>query len=387
MTFSSRRRTRRAGFTMIEMLISMVVLSLVMGAAVSVLRSQSKNFRKGGASMDLNQNARFTMSATERVLRTLGSGVPTSQPMLVYADANTIVFNANFASDVQDGEAVYINPDLPATSVSSISTATLVTIPGTVITYPPMNYLLTGTTPSRAETIMLYFRSDSSTADPNDYVLMQRVNNTTAEMISKNVRAYSGRPFFQYWFDSTTVGGSTFSRQVATARLPVRHTAAMHGSTADTGASALADSVKMVRINFVVTNGILSADSASRQFSTAIQISNNGLVNLKTCGSAPLNANSFLGTSPATGAVQLTWLPSADESSGEADVQGYNLYYRLASALSWDTYATQAAGLPADTVYRTGLMADSTYVFGIAAQDCSPQESSSLSTVTIHVQP
>ena len=35
------RTERRAGFTMVELLIAMVVLSVVMGAAVSVLRSQS----------------------------------------------------------------------------------------------------------------------------------------------------------------------------------------------------------------------------------------------------------------------------------------------------------------------------------------------------------
>jgi prepilin-type N-terminal cleavage/methylation domain-containing protein len=377
----------RAGFSMLEMLIALVVLSLVMGSAISVLRSQSRNFRRGGASMDLNQNARFAMSNMERTIRSLGVGTPNDQPMLVYADANTFVFNANFASNINDGSAVYINPDLPATAINSITTATPITLPGTAIAYPPRNYTWGAATPSRAETISFTFRADSSTADPNDFVLMERINNTPAEMVARNIRAYPGRPFFEYWYDSLTTAGTVFSKQVRAAQLPIYHSVAQHAGVADVGSSAFADSVKLVRVNLVVTNGLTDADSTSRRFSTMISIPNNGLLNLKTCGAAPLNAQAFNVVSPSSGAVELTWLPSADETTGEQDVSGYNLYYRLAADPTWTSWTTQAAGLAAYDVNAGGFTPDQDYVFGIAAQDCTPQESTFLTTANVHTLP
>ena len=387
----SSRPAARGGFTMLEMLIALVVLSLVMGSAITVLRSQSRNFQRGGASMDLNQNARFAMSDMDRTIRTLGVGTPNGQPMLVYGGANAFVFNANFGSNINDGSAVYINPDLPATSINAITTATPITLPGTTITYPPMNYTWGAATPSRAETISFYFRADSSTPDPSDFVLMERVNNTPAEMVARHIRAYPGRPFFQYWYDSLTTAGTVFSKPVPAARLPIYHSAAQHASVADVGASAFADSVKLLRVSFVVTNGLTTQDSTTRQFSSMIPIPNNGLLNLQTCGAAPLNANAFTAaalSAPApSGSVRLTWLPSADETTGEQDVSGYNLYYRLALDPTWTSLTTQAAGQASYDITVSGFLTDRDYVFGIAAQDCTPQESTFLVTANVHTLP
>jgi hypothetical protein len=367
---------------MVELLIALVIMSTVMGAMVSVLRSQSLGFRKGGASMDLNQNARYAMSTLERVIRTAGSGTATSQPMLIYADTSVIAFNSNFATDVADGLAVYVNPNLPATAIDAITTATPITIPNSAVVYPTMNYFWSGPTPSRAETIIFYFRPDSSTADPSDFVLFQQVNNTRPELVAKNIRHWSGRPFFQYWSDNTTNLGVTSIQAVAAGRLPIQHTAPAHGSTADTAASALTDSVRAMRVNMVVTNGLTNSDSTSRQFSTMIYIPNNGLAQPTTCGDVPLNGSSLVVTSPSAGSVSLTWVSSPDELSGERDVSGYNLYYRLQPATVWETWRSQAAGQATYTVTGSGFP-PGTYDFGVSAQDCTPQESTTPLTATV----
>lgn len=378
---TTSRRAGEAGFSLVELLIAMVVLSLVMTSALTIFRSQSKNFRVGGTKMELTQNVRYATSTVDRVLRTLGAGTAPNQPMFVYGSNDALVFNTNFATDVPDGNAVYVNPNLPAGAINSMTTTTTMTIPGTAIAYPGANYFWGAATSSRAETMSIYFRPDSTTADPADYVLLQRVNAMASEEIARNIKAYPGRPFFEYWFDSTNATGTIFSRQLQAARVPFRHTSNFHGDVADIGASALADSIRMVRINIVVTNGLLTADSSSRRLSTMIRVPNNGLMQLSTCGDVPILTSALQAfpnapTTPPT--VRLLWNPSVDEAAGERDITGYNVYYRVAGVPPWAPFMTFPAGL---AVYdkpglnNGSLVVGTNYEFAVAAVDCSPAES------------
>lgn len=368
-------RAQRGGFSLLEMLISLVVLSVIMGAAISVLRSQSQSFLRGGARMDLNQNARFVLTTVDRVLRTMGAGTTDEQPMLVYADGNTIVFNTNYGSDSTDGTAVYLNPDLPAGAINSMTTGATITIPGTAITYPSRNYdWITGQT-SRAETVILFVRPDSSTADPTDMVLFQQVNATAPEMIARGLRPYPGRDFFEYWYDQTPPSGITTSQPLPVARLPIRHTSASHGSATDIGGSALADSITLVRVSFVATTGISVADTASRQFSSMVQLPNNGLASSRTCGAVPAMVGSFSGSSPVTGRIFVTWTPSGDDGNGERDVMGYNLYIRRTGDTVWNTWLSQSGGHVNYSITTAGLIPGMVYDIGVRAQDCTPKES------------
>jgi len=386
----ARPRRRDAGFSLVEMMIALVVLSVVMGAAVSVMRSQSRNFARGGTRIELTQNMRYALSTVDRVLRTLGAGIGTNQPMLIYAGNNEITFNTNYATRVPDGVAVYINPSLPANADLALTTATPITVPNTSpgITYPVANYFWGGATPSRAETISLYFRPDSSTPDLTDFVLLQRVNDAPSELIARNLRAYPGRPFFEYWWDSTTNVGTTVFGQLPAARIPVRHTV-IGGPNAPNTSQPLADFLRAVRLNIVVTNGVTGPDSTSRRVSSMTQIPNNGLSPVSTCGDTPLQPVGVLTADTVgqgSGGVLLGWLASPDELAGERDISQYNLYYRLQSAANWTPLTTQAPGFSpyGKTVV---LQPDSTYFFAVAAQDCSPAESVMLTTLATRLQP
>jgi hypothetical protein len=167
----------------------------------------------------------------------------------------------------------------------------------------------------------------------------------------------------------------------------VRHTAAAHGSSADVGASALADSITLVRVSFVATTGSLSVvDTATRAFSSMVQLPNNGLQVSRTCGNNPAAPGSFSGNSPATGRMYVTWTPSNDDGNGERDVMGYNLYIRRQGDTVWNTWLSQSGGHVNYSLRVGGLVPGQTYNFGVRAQDCSPRESNML-TFTTTVQP
>jgi hypothetical protein len=109
------------------------------------------------------------------------------------------------------------------------------------------------------------------------------------------------------------------------------------------------------------------------------------------CGRSPLPPNTFTviadtvpgsGGAPNVGSgnVILSWDRSPDHLSGEYDVRQYVLYRRDDTATVWtDPLLT----VKADTtlVYHIlvgGQVSGRTYTFAVAAQDCTPAESSLL---------
>jgi prepilin-type N-terminal cleavage/methylation domain-containing protein len=391
-----RRPRPSAGFTLVEMLVTMVILSLVMGATISLLRSQTRTFRVSGQKMELSQNMRYAVGTIDRALRTTGAGVANQQPMFIYGGNDVVAFNSNFTNVNQDRCAVNINPDAPVGSFEILPQAAAYTFPNTAFNYPAMTY--TSTT-CLAETIVFYFRPDSSTlAEPNDFVLMQKVNAMPADLVAKNLFAYPGRPFFQYFVhplslivppaarDSLVLAGAAGSGIV----LPIRHSVAVHGSPADSALdpsnSYLADSVKAVRINLRVSNGLIGAEQRLRDISTTVGLPNNGLIQLKDCGTAPLLTGALLANPnavaipPTAPSVTLQWPASFDEAAGETDINQYNIYRRLqADPAFGSALLTIPAGQPPPYVFvDNGVLAGTDYVYAVGAQDCTPSESARL---------
>jgi prepilin-type N-terminal cleavage/methylation domain-containing protein len=393
-----RHNSPSAGFTLVEMLVTMVILSLVMGATITLLRTQTRTFRISGQKMELSQNMRYAVGTIDRALRTAGAGVANQQPMFIYGGNDVVAFNSNFTNVNQDRCAVNINPDAPVGSFEILPLASAYTFPNTVFNYPSMNY--TSTT-CLAETIVFYFRPDSSTlAEPNDFVLMEKVNTMPAELVAKNLFAYPGRPFFQYFVhplsllvppaarDSLVLAGAAGSGIV----LPIRHSVAVHGSPADSALdpsnSYLADSVKAVRINIRVSNGLTGVEQRLRDVATVVGLPNNGLVQLKDCGTSPLLTGALTVTPNAAGnppSVTLQWPASFDEAAGETDVNQYNIYRRLLADPSFgSTLLTIPAGQPPPYQFiDNGVAGGTDYVYAVGAQDCTPSESARLVSATV----
>src|SRR5450755_4555951 len=146
----SQRRTPRAGFTLVELLIGMTMSAAVIGAGFSLFRSQSRVFDTNQQRYDMMQNSRGALEDAQRVIRTMGAGVPNTQPVLVYGDNNVLAFNSDFVEQdtVDTRWAAYFNAEAPVVETISWDVGSASNIPGTAYNYPPANFLLGSGDPS-----------------------------------------------------------------------------------------------------------------------------------------------------------------------------------------------------------------------------------------------
>lgn len=378
-------RLGRAGFSLLEVMISLIVLSLVMGSAVALLRSQTRGFALGADRTDMYQNGRYIVTTLERMVRTVGAGVAGTQPMIVYGDNATFAFNADYAeSDTTDMRwAVYFNPDADSLGAISWDSATATIIPNSspTYTYPAKNYRLANSARSTAETIILFFSPDGSTTRTDDYALNLRLNALAATTVARNILPDSlGRPFFEYLRVSA---GNLIT--VPSASLPLKRRELVTGITlADSIAYQLPDSVRAVRLNFRVTNGKTGAEERRWAVSTVVRVPNNGLPQPIVCGRTPLAPAAVTATAdtvPGSGVVHLDWSRSPDHGGGEDDIRQYLLYRRVDStpAPAWELLANvRADTTTAFSFPVAGNTSGEDYEFAVSAQDCTPAVSTLL---------
>lgn len=391
----------RRGVTLIEMLIAMTVFSLVMASTLSFLSKQGKGLDRNATDMGMLQNLSFAGSLLEQEIRLAGANVPFKQPGVIYAGVNTIVFNADYASDVDSLYAVYYNPGLPSGQINALTPAQRFALPGTspAYTYPDSLYYASGVSAiiSPAETIAWFFQLDASTAPANDYTLMRQVNNAAPEVVIRNVIQTPGRAFYRYYYRRVPSAGTSGASldSVPASWMPVIHTEGVHGGPNDINAAARADSLAMVEVAFTVTNGLTGADLRSRAISFMVPLPNLAVKKVTSCGDAPilgssLNANWVINTatSPPDTTMVLTWARAVDDAGGESDVRAYIIWRRPIGASTWpDPIATVAAGPSspsfADESAVTGVPG---YQYALAAQDCTPSLSA-MTSVTAPLTP
>jgi prepilin-type N-terminal cleavage/methylation domain-containing protein len=373
------------GMTLVEMLLALFVFSFVMAGALTFLRTQGRSFSLGSERTAMYQNTRYALNDLEKDLRTAGAGAADNQPQMIYAGTSVVAFNANYWTNTPgDVFAVYYDPDAPDSAVQALTKTQRITIPLTSFGYPDTSYVF-GALNSPAETIIFYFQADSTTTRTDDYVLYRQVNNMAPEVVARNILQTTGLPFFQYYTVSTSSTGGTGSMSlVPTANLPYMHTNKIHLALNDTGPQARIDSIRAVRVNFTSTNGRTGSDERLRTISRMMRLPNAGLVNRKTCGDPP-----FLGVIPlatvitvgGTSSVKLTWGQAIDEAGGEKDVERYVIWRRLSSSTDWgDPYISIPSGTATYSLTDGGVASGSSYVYALAAEDCTPQMSSQTSS-------
>lgn len=384
------RQAGRTGFTLVEMLIAMTMTVAVTGAAVSLFRSQSLFFGSNEQRYDMMQNARSALEEAQRVIRTMGAGVPNSQPVLVYGDNNVLAFNTDYIENdtVSTRWAAYFNAQTPATETVAWDVSTASVIPGTTYTYPPANFVLGSGDPSPAETYTFYFTPDSSTSRTDDYILWQRVNNGTPFMVARNILAHpSGRPFFQYLARQSLSTGDTLIIEPS-ANIPLKRTI-VTSSTTDTAAATRPDSVRAISVSIRFTNGLSGTAERFRDVQTTVRVPNNGIPMPTICGRNPLAPPTFtvVDTAFGSGKLWVTWAKSVDQDAGEQDVLQYILYRKLQGATTWSDplmIVRRTAGQATYTQMIAGNTPGTAYTFGVSAQDCTPSEST---ITTLNVTP
>ena len=373
------------GFTLMEMLISLVVLSLVMSTAVWFFRGVSRAVAGTSDRMDAMQNLRYAIGTMDRELRNAGAGTTEQQPTLVYIAPTVVVFNADIVSPTPNSmTAVNYNPDADPNATNAPSTSQKFTIPGTAILYPDSTYKTTGGEISPAEAITYWVTADTAPGRSGLYLMYRQVNNNAPDVVARNLLPYPGRPFFD-WLQTDTIG-NLFT--VSAANLPMRHSVPVHGALGDTGVASRIDSVRAVRVNLYASNAMTGSQQILRELVTTIRIPNAGLTKQRSCGDQPIFGKTVTATSTGiVGApkITLTWTPATDETGGEKDVEKYVIYRRLQAGTFDDALQSIPAGQASYTFNDVSVVSGNTYVYQVTALDCTPLESSPSTTAAVLV--
>lgn len=381
MDIETHRAQGRRGWTLVELIIAITIFGVVVTTAVAFAAKQNTAFQVALLRLNGLRNLRYAITTLDQDLQTLGTNVPASQPTLVYGGSDVVTFSADYASNVaNDPFAVYHDPDAPNGEVSAPSAR--FTIPTTAATAADTTYEVQPGVPSPAEMITFFLKPDTSTARTDDYILYRQVNGGTAESLARNLIHVGTSPFFSYLRETQDSTGQNVVATVPDSLVPLYHSAKIHLSAADTGASALTDSVRAIRVTMGATNGLTGADEKTVELTRLIPLPNAGSGVLSTCGSAPVLGVSLSATltslSGGQPAVWLTWNPATDETGGELDVVRYVIWRREAGASGWgDPFRAIPAGLTSYTYQDATVESGKIYQYALAAQDCTP----SLSTL------
>lgn len=371
--------TRRAGVTLVELIVALAIFSVLLAVTLGFYRRQGEAFTEGNNRMAVMQNLRYGVNTVEQNVRTAGIGVPVEQPVIVYADDNVITFNADYATNLANNFfSVFYDPRLPDAAASAVTKARAFTIPTTSFTYPDTSYY-SGSSNSPAETITLYFEADTSTARTDDYALFRQVNELSPEVVARRLIA-TDSPFFTFYRVDAGGGGGPLTA-LGAIDLPAAHTAPTHGSLADTGALALVDSIRAVRVSYGATSGITGSDEAMRTITRLIRLPNAGVETQPNCGNKPLlgtslSATGVDGTATDPGYIRLEWTRATDEYTGERDILRYVIWRRTGSSGDWGDPLVSVSPGSSTYVYEDHTaIEDQSYTYALAAQDCTPQYS------------
>jgi len=376
MATKTRSGSRRHGWTLVELIIALTIFGVVITTALSVTAKQNTAFQEALVRLNALRNLRYAITTLNQDLETLGTNVPSAQPSFIYGDSNVVTFSADYASNVAgDPFAVYYDPDAPTGQVRAPSASFV--IPTTTVTAADTAYQSAPGVPSPAEMITFFLTPDTSTSRTDDYVLYRQVNAGTPESVAHNLIHVGDTPFFSYMRLTQDSTGQNIVAAFPDSLLPIYHSAKLHLSAADTGRSALADSIRGIRITMGATNGLTGAQERQVDLTRLIRLPNAGTGMLSTCGSPPVlgvGLSAALDSLPGGGvAVDLSWMPATDETGGEKDVVRYVLWRRLAGASGWgDPFRAIPAGQPSYVYQDATVEPGKIYQYALAAQDCTP---------------
>ncbi len=383
---SSRRAVpgRRAGFTLVELLVAVLVLVIIAGTAVTFLIGQNRAYADGMGRTETAQNLRYVMRQLETNLATVGTQVPSGQPVVVYASESMVVFHADYATNLPDDpSAVYFTPGAPTGQVSTPSAP--LTLPGTGILYPTTVYQASGGIPSPAEMIILRFIPDDLSDTPGDFALVRQVNDADPQVIARNLRRVGGdAPFFRYFQHRLEPGTGIVLDTIPADTLPVIHPDAG-------GATTRADSIRGIRVQVASAASVRRDESPELAASRAIWFPNAERTGaeIPLCGENPLLGVPLvaaLDLSSGAPEVVLTWDAAQDEVGGEQDVLRYLIWRQTPSDPDWgDPYRSIPSGASSYTWRDVAVTPGESYTYALAAQDCTPSLSTRVVSGTVTI--
>lgn len=381
------RRGARPAFTIVELLVALTIFAVATTAILRFFSSQRSAITHSSGRANATQNLRYAMAALGRDLRTAGTDVPAQQPALVYAGDSVVAFSADYATNVSgDPFAVYYDPDAPAGTVSALKRADRMRIPETSMFFPDTSYRA-GATNSPAELLVFYFAADTTTARADDYVLYRQVNDAAPEEVARNLLRSNGRAFFQY-LRLKASADSLVVDSVRASSLPLTHRASIHAAPGDTGSFATIDSVRAVRIDVASTNGETGDAERRQDLAYTVWMRNLGQAPQTMCGSAPIFGSAVTATAATQDGkpvIEVQWSAATDESGGEKDIIRYVVWRRVVGGSDGDPFLSIPAGLSLYTYDDATVQSGTSYVYSVAAQDCTPAISSIVESSAVTV--
>lgn len=379
----------RRGFTLAELLLSITLTIAVFSAAVPFFSLQMRQLQQDLGRSDAQQTARFAQNMVDRELRNIGIattpmnnalGITRNQPKIVLAHPFAVTFNSNLvANDTVDMNAVYYDPNVPSSLTMALPGAGMIQLPITNRSYPDFVYRDPVGILSSAETVSYWASLDSTSGQPDEYVMFRRVNDGPVAVVARGIKVLAGQALFSYRRVNNTGAIVT----VPNASLPIHWD----------DVSQLADSIRSVQVElrgvFRGYNLQNKSTSYERYVRTQTNLANIGLAQRNSCGDVPLNpgvptATIILnGTGTATERVRIQFSASPDEAAGEKDVERYAVFRRLVGDI-WDEPVAVVGKSGGPYVFEDfDLVPGSTFQYGVAAQDCSPANSSILGSSNV----
>jgi hypothetical protein len=365
----------RRGASLAELVVAVTLVAALFAIALPFFHLQARAVTQQAGRLDAQLNARFGLSMIDRELRSAGVGVLDDQPMVVLAHPQAVTFNGDVVGQdsLFDG-AVNFDPDAAPWAVGGMLSTATVRLPIVGRQYPDCTYVQGGAR-SRAETISFWVSRDSTSPRTDEHILFRRANATAPEVVARGIVVRPGQRVFRYF------GSGPSGALVEIDSVPAVHTAVQHGNAADTARSALTDSVRVVRVMLVGRSidrrtGRETLDTVQ----TSVRLANAGLLRRKTCGEAPLAGSpgfvAFRQWVNGVPEVRLAWTAMPDETGGERDIERYAIYRRRSGEIGFgEPLVSVAAGQSAYVHLDTQVEPAETYVYGIVAQDCTPQNS------------
>jgi hypothetical protein len=375
----------RRGYSLSELLLAMTITIIVFAAAVPFFTLQLRALSADLSRNEAQQLARFAQNTIDRELRNIGIGttdvapalgIPRRQPKIIQASAYAVTFNTDLiASDTSDVEAVYIDPNVDTTLTLAMQYPNAITLPLSSKMYPDYVYRKSDGSLSYAETVSYWVVVDTAAGKPDEYKLYRRINDGPPTVVANGIQIPSGQPFFAY----TRVNSSGTVVPVTSGSLPIFWD--------QTG--SIADSIRTVTVDVqgIYRGRTLKNDTISykRRVNSQTSLMNIGLAQRGSCGDTPLNPGTpvavvnWVMPGPVKSHISLTWLSSADETGGEKDVERYAVFRRpVAQPMFDEPIAVIGKGSANYTFDDFDLQPGTTFIYGVAAQDCSPANSTIL---------
>ncbi len=375
----SVRALARHGHSLVEMMIAVTIMLMIFAMVIPFLQAQMHQVGRTAGNLDAVQNARYSQNIIDRELRVAGAGVVPQQSFIVQAGPMSVSFNSDLVTaDSTDPTAVYYDPNVDTSTTHALPLAQAMLMPlSTTFTYPSQDYVSAPGVLSTAETISYYLVVDHTQPVANIYTLYRQVNAAAPTVVSTGISVPAGKAFFQYYKINGSTGGLD---SIPYASLPLYHSASVHSSPADTGQSALTDSIRAVQM---VVTGMYDDPTAGpvyRTVTTMTKLLNAGLLYASECGQPPIAVNPPVATrygGALTDSLNLTWSASPDQNGGEQNVELYMIYERAVGTVDW---GNPVESVPAGTTtykYKDPAAPNlhGQYQYNVIAQNCTPSNS------------